>query len=85
MDEGHTDWLDGEVAACHLADERLTKRLRKLLGQIGGEWARAYPLPARTGRTPRERIAFCPMIGSTGRMPFRKIFLVGTESLRSES
>ena len=36
MDEGRTDWLDGELAACNLADEHLTKRLRKLLGQIGG-------------------------------------------------
>ena len=36
MDEGHTSWLDGELAASNLADERLTKRLRKLLGQIGG-------------------------------------------------
>ena len=47
MDEGHTDWLGGELAACNLADERLTKRLRKLLGQIGGRSARAYPLHAR--------------------------------------
>ena len=36
MDESYTAWLDGELAACNLADERLTKRLRKLLGQIGG-------------------------------------------------
>jgi hypothetical protein len=43
MDEGHTDWLDGEVAACNLADERLTKRLRKLLGQIGGAMGQSIP------------------------------------------
>jgi Transposase DNA-binding/Transposase Tn5 dimerisation domain len=43
MDEGHTDWLDGELAACNLADERLTKRLRKLLGQIGGAMGQSIP------------------------------------------
>src|SRR5271168_1334102 len=43
MDEGHTAWLDGELAACNLADERLTKRLRKLLGQIGGAMGQSIP------------------------------------------
>jgi hypothetical protein len=43
MDEGHTAWLDGELAACKLADERLTKRLRKLLGQIGGAMGQSIP------------------------------------------
>ena len=43
MNEGHTAWLDGELAACKLADERLTKRLRKLLGQIGGTMGQSIP------------------------------------------
>jgi hypothetical protein len=43
MDESHTAWLDGELAACNLADERLTKRLRKLLGQIGGAMGQSIP------------------------------------------
>jgi hypothetical protein len=43
MDEGHTAWLDGEVAACNLAYERLTKRLRNLLGQIGGAMGQSIP------------------------------------------
>ncbi len=34
--EGATNaWLDGELAGCSLVDERLNKRLRKLLAQIG--------------------------------------------------
>ena len=43
MGEGYADWLDGELAACNLADERLTKRLRKLLGQIGGAMGQSIP------------------------------------------
>ena len=43
MDESHTAWLDGELAGCNLADERLTKRLRKLLGQIGGAMGQSIP------------------------------------------
>jgi hypothetical protein len=43
MDDGHTAWLDGELSACNLADERLTKRLRKLLGQIGGAMGQSIP------------------------------------------
>jgi Transposase DNA-binding/Transposase Tn5 dimerisation domain len=43
MDEGYTAWLDGELAACNLADERLTKRLRKLLGQVGGAMGQSIP------------------------------------------
>ena len=36
MAESPATWLDGELAGCHLANERLTRRLQKLLGQIGG-------------------------------------------------
>jgi hypothetical protein len=43
MDEGHAPWLDGELVGCHLADERLTKRLQKLLGQIGGAMGQSIP------------------------------------------
>ena len=43
MDEGHTAWLHNELAGCHLADERLTKRLHKLLGQIGGAMGQSIP------------------------------------------
>ena len=43
MDVGQSTWLDGELAACNLADERLTKRLRKLLGQVGGAMGQCLP------------------------------------------
>ncbi|MCK1425197.1 hypothetical protein IVB15_21520, partial [Bradyrhizobium sp. 182] len=35
MDEEADAWFDRELAGCNLADERLNKRLRKLLAQIG--------------------------------------------------
>ena len=43
MAEGPATWLDGELAGCHLADERLTRRLQKLLGQIGGAVGQSIP------------------------------------------
>lgn len=43
--KGATDaWLDGELAGCSLADERLNKRLRKLLAQIGSDMGQSIPL-----------------------------------------
>src|SRR5438445_7630205 len=43
--EGATEaWLDGELAGCSLADERLNKRLRKLLAQIGSDMGQSIPL-----------------------------------------
>ena len=43
MDGSASAWLDGELAGCDLADERLNKRLRKLLGQIGGAMGQSIP------------------------------------------
>src|SRR6516165_2235361 len=43
MAESPATWLDGELADCHLADERLTRRLHKLLGQIGGAVGQSIP------------------------------------------
>jgi hypothetical protein len=37
-------WLDGELAGCSLADERLTKRLRKVLAQLGSDMGQSIPL-----------------------------------------
>jgi len=43
--EGTTNaWLDGELAGCSLSDERLNKRLRKLLAQIGSAMGQSIPL-----------------------------------------
>jgi hypothetical protein len=42
---GTTDaWFDAEVAGCSLADERLNKRLRKLLAQLGSAMGQSIPL-----------------------------------------
>jgi hypothetical protein len=35
MDGGSDAWFDRELAGCSFAEERLNKRLRKLLAQIG--------------------------------------------------
>jgi hypothetical protein len=47
MDGATNAWLDGELAGCSLADERLTRRLRKLLAQIGSDMGQSIPLVCR--------------------------------------
>jgi hypothetical protein len=43
--DGATDaWFDRELAGCSFADERLNKRLRKLVAQIGGAMGQSIPL-----------------------------------------
>jgi hypothetical protein len=43
--DGATDaWFDRELAACSFADERLNKRLRKLVAQIGSAMGQSIPL-----------------------------------------
>ncbi|WP_245315428.1 MULTISPECIES: IS4/Tn5 family transposase DNA-binding protein [Bradyrhizobium] len=43
--DGEADaWFDRELAGCSLADERLNKRLRKLVAQIGGAMGQSIPL-----------------------------------------
>jgi hypothetical protein len=44
MDGATNGWLDGELAGCNLVDERLTKRLGKLLAQIGSDMGQSIPL-----------------------------------------
>jgi hypothetical protein len=44
MDGATKAWIDGELAGCSLADERLTKRLRKLVAQIGSAMGQSIPL-----------------------------------------
>jgi len=44
MDGATNTWFGGELAGCSLADERLTKRLRKLLAQIGSDMGQSIPL-----------------------------------------
>jgi len=43
--DGATDaWFDRELAGCSLADERLNKRLRRLVAQIGSAMGQSIPL-----------------------------------------
>jgi hypothetical protein len=44
MDDRTGAWLDIELAGCSLADERLTRRLRKVLAQIGDAMGQSLPL-----------------------------------------
>jgi hypothetical protein len=44
MDEEADAWFDRELAGCSLADERLNKRLRKLVAQIGSAMGESIPL-----------------------------------------
>jgi hypothetical protein len=44
MDGAVEAWVDGELAGCSLADDRLNKRLRKLLAQIGSAMGQSIPL-----------------------------------------
>ena len=44
MDDRTDAWLDIELAGCSLADERLTRRLRKVLAQIGDAMGQSLPL-----------------------------------------
>jgi Transposase DNA-binding len=44
MDGGRDTWLDHELAGCSFADERLNKRLRKLVAQIGSAMGQSIPL-----------------------------------------
>ena len=44
MDEGYDAWFDRELAGCSFADERLNKRLRKLVAQIGSAMGQSIPL-----------------------------------------
>ena len=44
MDRGSDAWFDRELAGCNFADERLSKRLRKLVAQIGSAMGQSIPL-----------------------------------------
>lgn len=44
MDGESAAWFDRELAGCSFADERLSKRLRKLVAQIGSAMGQSIPL-----------------------------------------
>ena len=43
MDGFTGSWLDEELTGCDLPDKRLSKRLRKLLAQVGGAMGQSIP------------------------------------------
>ncbi|MFK3780271.1 transposase [Agrobacterium sp. NPDC089420] len=44
MDGTATLWFDEELASCSLADKRLDRRLRQLVGRMGGSIGASIPL-----------------------------------------
>jgi hypothetical protein len=44
MDGATNAWFDRELAGCSFADERLNKRFRKLLAQLGSAMGQSIPL-----------------------------------------
>jgi hypothetical protein len=44
MDGETTAWFDRELAGCHFADERLKKRFRKLVAQMGSAMGQSIPM-----------------------------------------
>jgi Transposase DNA-binding len=44
MDDAGDAWFDRELAGCNLADQRLNKRLRRLLGRMEGAMGASIPL-----------------------------------------
>ena len=49
MDGAVNARVDGELAGCSLAADRLIKRLRKLLAQIGSAMGKAFRWSAKIG------------------------------------
>ena len=45
MGDREEAWLDTELDGCDLADQRLTKLLRKVLTQLGGDMGQSIPPP----------------------------------------
>lgn len=45
MGDREEAWLDTELDGCDLADQRLTKLLRKVLTQLGGAMGQSIPPP----------------------------------------
>jgi hypothetical protein len=77
MDAGIGAWFDREVTGCGLADERLTKRLRKLLELMGGAMGGSLPLACQDWANTKAAIVFSPTIGSA-----RRTFSLGISGRR---
>jgi hypothetical protein len=58
MDGAADAWFDRELSGCTLADERLSKRLRKLLVQIGSAMEQSIPLVCQDWATTKTAYRF---------------------------
>lgn len=67
MDGTTSTWLDDELAGCSLADERLNKRLRKLLAQVGSAMGQSIPLVCQDWANTKAAYRFSPTTGSASR------------------
>ena len=58
MDGAVDAWVDGELGGCSLADDRLLKRLRKLLAQIGSAMGQSIPLVCQDWANAKAALSF---------------------------
>jgi len=59
--DGVTDaWFDRELAGCRFADERLNKRLRKLLERMDGAMGASIPLACQDWANTKAAYRFFP-------------------------
>ena len=74
MDGGSDAWFDRELAGCSFADERLNKRLRKLVAQIGSAMGQSIPLVCQDWANTKAAYAFSPTTGSARRISWPATF-----------
>jgi hypothetical protein len=61
-------WIAREVARCEFKDERLGKRFRELLGQIGSAVGQSSPLVCQDWVSTKAAYRFFPMTASVKRI-----------------
>jgi hypothetical protein len=69
MDAAQDTWFNEELARCSLTDERLNKRLRKLLKQLGDAMGQSTPLVCQDWANTKAVYRFFakPLLSRTGR------------------
>jgi hypothetical protein len=73
MDGGADAWVVRELAGCSFADERLNKRLHKLLAQIGSAMGQSIPLVCQDWANIKAASLFLERPGQRGRHPGRSL------------
>jgi Transposase DNA-binding len=62
--EGAVDWVDRETANVTFGDERLGRRFKTLLSDIGGAIGASLPLACQDWANTKAAYCFSPMSGS---------------------